>query len=114
MATLTKESSAYRGPERRRYRVYRTQNSDYYCRDDVCIAVCDQKTGKAVPNHPALGLRLTGGISFAPDGDVTSMTHRGDVPQPGETLFFAENGDMDRSIRTSALAEVTRPRRDAN
>ena len=94
--------------------MYRTQNSDYYCKDDVCIAVCDQKTGELVPDHPALGLRLTGGICFAQDGDVTSLTRRGDVPQPGETLFFSANGDLERSIRTSALAEVTRPRRDDN
>ena len=113
MAILTKESTAYRGPERRRYRVYRTQNSDYYCREDVCIAVVDRETSKPIPDHPALGLRLSGGICFTPDGGVTSLTRRGEVPQPGETLFFAANGDLERSIRTSALAEVTRPRRDA-
>lgn len=109
MAILTKESTPYRGPERRRYRVYRTQNTDYYCREDVCIAVGDQRTGKVIPDHPALGLRMSGGICFTPDGEVASFTQRGDVPQPGENLFFSANDNLEQSIRTSALTEVTRP-----
>lgn len=112
MATLSEEYTPYHGPERRRNRVYRTQNSEYYCREDVCIAVRNRQTGDFIPHHRAIGLRMSGGIAFSKEGEMLSFTKRGEVPQRGENLFFSETGNLERSVRTSALTEVTRPPAD--
>ena len=36
----------YRGPERRRHRVFVTRNTEYHFRDGFCIAVRDRRTGQ--------------------------------------------------------------------
>jgi hypothetical protein len=109
MATVHEPQARYQGPERRRNRVYRTKNSEYYCRDDVCIAVRNRKTGAFCPAHSAIGLRMSGGIRFTPDGEVLSVSKRGEVPHLGENLFFSRNGKLGNGVRTSALTEVARP-----
>lgn len=102
----------HRGPERRRNRVYRTHNSEYHCRDDVCVGVRDVASGDFLPAHPALGMRMTGGIRFTPDGSVESFSVRGELPHVGESLYFS-GGSPDFAVRTSALESVERPPLDA-
>ena len=58
----TAEQSTYRGPERRRHRVLVTANSEYHCRDDICVAVRDRRTDRFVGDHPALGKHISGGL----------------------------------------------------
>ena len=108
MATVHEPEAAEQAPERQRDRVYRTRNSEYYCRADVCVAVRDRKTGVFRPRHRAVGLRMSGGIRITPNGQVLSVSKRGEVPHPGETLFFSANGKPGTGVRTSALTEVTR------
>ncbi len=99
---------AYRGPERRRHRVFLTLNSEYHCRDDICIAVRNLKTGRFNPNHPALGRRMTGGIRFNEEGSVASFSRPGEQPHIGETLFFSDEA-VELSLQTSALKAIERP-----
>jgi hypothetical protein len=104
--------TSYRGPERRRNRVYRTHNSEYLCRDGICVAVRDVASGDYLPAHPALGMRMTGGIRFTRDGTVESFSVPGELPHVGESLYFSD-GSPDFTVRTSALERIERPSDDA-
>jgi hypothetical protein len=101
-------SRAYRGAERRHHQVFVTRNSEYHCRDDLCVAVRDLATGEFQPQHSAIGKRMTGGIRFDEDGRVVSFSRRGEEPHLGENLIFSD-GSFDRELRTSAFRRVTRP-----
>ena len=57
----------YRGPERRRHRIFVTRNTEYHFRDDVCVAVRDRRTGSFLQGHLALCRPLHGGIRFFPE-----------------------------------------------
>lgn len=103
-----KRRHGYEGPERRHHRVFRTLNSEYHCRDDVCVAVRDLRTGEFVDDHPAIGQLMSGGIAFDDEGGIRSFSLRGQDPHPGESLFFADE-KRQRSVRTSALRSVERP-----
>ncbi len=99
--------SGYSGVERRRHRVYVTHNTEYHTRDDLCIAVRDRKTGQWVPNHKALGHRMTGSLH--------TPTHAGDfpfryAPEPGDQVVFDDG--RKHHVITSELERVTRPPRD--
>lgn len=101
------EPSNYRGPERRRHRMLVTRNSEYHCRDDVCVAVRDRRTHRFVAEHPALGKHISGGIRFNDNGGLESATSGTDV-LPGQQVCFAD-GDSDRTLITSPLAAIERP-----
>jgi hypothetical protein len=117
--------AAYRGPERRRHRVFVTRNTEYHFRDGFCIAVRDRRTGDFLEGHLALHRRISGGLKFFGNGGITP---NGGEPQPGESLYFAGNGgDADddrpagpasrhvartRELVTSPLENVVRPSRD--
>jgi hypothetical protein len=98
--TLT---SKYRGPERRRHRVYVTRNTEYHFRDGFCVAVRDRRTGEFLQGHLALHRRVQGGLKFFDNGGIAP--NAGD-PQPGESLYFASDG---RDLVTSPLEAVERP-----
>lgn len=98
----------YTGPERRRHRVFVTQNTEYHCRDDVCVAVRRLKDGQFLDHHPALGRRMTGAIRFADDGEVLSYSPRGAQPHLGEVLYFSDE-DADLSLQTTPLRGIERP-----
>ena len=106
----TSEHTSYRGPERRRHRVFVTRNSEYHCRDGVCVAVRDRSTRRFVAEHPALGKRVTGGLRFKHDGGIESMTTSADV-KPGEQVCFTAEGD-ERTLITSPLKAIERPPKD--
>jgi hypothetical protein len=106
--SIFKRRHAYRGPERRHHRVFKTQNREYHCRDELCVAVRDLKTGDFVEDHAAIGKHLTGGIRFTDDGGVASYSVRGEQPHPGESLFFSDES-TDYEVRTSGLLAVERP-----
>ena len=108
MAILFRKTRRHRGPERRHHRMFLTRNSEYHCRDGTCVAVRDLVTGKFRHDHPAIGRHMTGGIRFALDGSVQSITQCGEEPHVGESLFFS-NGKLDEELRTSALRTITRP-----
>jgi hypothetical protein len=97
--------SRYRGPERRRHRVYVTRNTEYHFRDGFCVAVRDRRTGEYLQGHLALHRRVQGGLKFFDNGGIAP--NAGD-PRPGESLYFASDG---RDLVTSPLEAVERPER---
>ena len=99
---------SYRGPERRRNHVLVTQNREYHVHDDRCVAVRDRKTHQFVPDHPALGKQLTGGMKTR-DGDILGVSPP-DSLEPGERICFsARDGRIDKDVLTSALVGIERP-----
>lgn len=103
MAAKTAESEQYRGPERRRYRLFVTRNTEYHCRDNVCVAVRDRRSDVWVRAHLALHRRVTGGVKVLPNGTAIPSC---DDPRVGEALYFGEDG---RELITSVLCGVERP-----
>jgi hypothetical protein len=49
---------AYKGPERRIHRIYRTSNREYHVRDGRCVAVRNLGTKVWISNHEAIGMHL--------------------------------------------------------
>jgi hypothetical protein len=96
----------YPGPERRRHRVYITRNTEYHFRDRVCIAVRDRTSGRWLASHLALNRKLSGGVSFQPNGTVVPALSG---PGVGDALFFGAGG---RELVTSLLCAVDRPGKD--
>ena len=106
----------YRGPERRRHRVFVTRNTEYHFRDGFCIAVRDRRTGDFLEGHLALQRRVNGGLRFFPNGGIAPNSGE---PSPGESLYFAGEGEdphseaaRTRELVTSPLESVERPTRE--
>jgi hypothetical protein len=100
----------YRGPERRRHRVFVTRNSEYHCRDNICVAVRSLRSGEFHEDHPAIGRRMVGGIGVSADGILESFSRKGESPSPGESLFFSDDS-VRYPLRTSPLCAIQRPSR---
>ncbi len=105
------EQTSYRGPERRRHRVFVTRNSEYHCRDGECVAVRDRRTGHFLAEHAAIGKHITGGFRFNDNGGIVSASIGAD-PKPGEQVCFSDESDTDRSLITSPLSSIERPPKD--
>jgi hypothetical protein len=90
-------SRAYAGPERRRRCVYATKNSEYHCRDGVCIAVRDRQSRKFLRLHAAIGRRAFA-LGGAGEGRVGFGVGEGE--SPARVLF------------TSPILSVERPPRE--
>jgi len=104
------EQTNYRGPERRRHRVFVTRNTEYHCRDGVCVAVRDRRTRQFVETHAALGKHVSGGLRFNQNGGIESASASTDL-QLGEQVCFSSD-DNDRSVITSPLSAIERPPKD--
>lgn len=89
------------GQERRRHRLFVTQNTEYHLRDRKCVGVRDLWSGQWHQEHPAVGRQLFGAVMPGPGG-LEPISD----PQPNCLLWF-ENGEND--ILTSRLSVVTRP-----
>ncbi|MGC6416849.1 MAG: hypothetical protein ACON3Z_07015 [Bradymonadia bacterium] len=87
--------------ERRKHRLFVTQNTEYHLREETCVGVRDLWSGRWREDHPAVGRRLFGAVIPGPDG----------LEQIGEPsvncLLWFENGEND--ILTSRLTAITRP-----
>jgi hypothetical protein len=105
---LTEVPRDYKGPERRRHRVYVTRNTEYHFRDGFCVAVRDRKSGDFLHGHLALHRRVDGGLKFFENGGIAP--NPGD-PRPGESLYFATEGP---DLVTSPLEGVERPSREVS
>ncbi len=101
-----KAESSYRGPDRRKNRVFVTKNTEYHFRGELCVAVRDRSSGKWLPSHLAIGRRLSGGVHFHPNGTAVPVC---DKPAVGEALYFADDG---RELITSAVCGLERPSRE--
>jgi hypothetical protein len=98
----------YKGPDRRRHRVYVTRNTEYHFRDGFCVAVRDRKSGEFLHGHLALQRRVDGGLKFFENGGIAP--NPGD-PKPGESLYFATQGP---DLVTSPLVGVERPSKEVS
>jgi hypothetical protein len=114
--TALAREPGYRGPERRRHRVFVTRNTEYHFRDGFCIAVRDRRTGDFLEGHLALHRRVDGGLRFFPNGGI--LPNDGE-PLPGDSLYFAGEGEdphseaaRTRELVTSPLESVERPTRE--
>ncbi len=107
--STTAEHTSYRGAERRHHRVLVTLNSEYHCRDCVCVAVRDRRTLQFVAEHPALGKHISGAIRVNANGGIESAT-TGTDPKPGEQVLF--EADDEQTVITSQLSAIERPPRD--
>jgi hypothetical protein len=111
---LEAQPKNYRGPERRRHRVFVTRNTEYHFRDGFCIAVRDRRTGHFLQGHLALHRRVQGGLRFFTNGGIHP---NGGEPRPGESLYFASDGRDPkgddafriRDLVTSPLESIERP-----
>jgi hypothetical protein len=104
-------SRAFAGTERRRHTVLITRNSEYHCRDGVCIAVRDGRTGRVVLEHHAVGLSLSGAIGYDAEGDIDHVSPPEDL-HPGEHLCFSARGKRcEEEVITSLLIAIERPPR---
>jgi hypothetical protein len=99
----------YSGPERRRRRVYVTQNHEYHCNDGVCIAVRDTQASHFVPRHAAIGKKVTGALVLGGRG-VVSMFLPEEVA-PGRRIYFSVDVQDPNAVMTSALKSIERPSR---
>lgn len=104
-ATVSQEEN-FKGPERRRHRVYVTRNTEYHFRDGFCVAVRDRRSGDFLHGHLALRRRIHGGLKFYLNGAI--VPNLGE-PAPGEALYFAYEG---RDLVTSPLEAVERPAKE--
>lgn len=95
--------SDYKGPERRRRKIYFTRNTEYHFLDEVCVAVRHRDSGQWRVAHVALHRKLTGCVGFTPDGQVHP---KAEPPGIGDALFFATDG---ADVITSVLTGIGRP-----
>jgi hypothetical protein len=113
MGSLTEDNArAYVGPERRRNQVLVTHNSEYHCRDGVCVGVCDRHTRDFVLDHPALGKRMAGGMRFSSEGGIEEATPPESIFAGEQLCFSSCDGDLEHDIITSPLLAVERPSKD--
>jgi hypothetical protein len=106
MSEIAAESQNFKGPERRRHRVYVTKNTEYHFRDGYCVAVRDRRSGSFVTGHLALRRRIHGGLRFYLNGAI--VPNLGE-PKPGEAMFFSTEG---RDLITSPVVSIDRPAKD--
>lgn len=105
-------AGVYQGPERRRHSVLVTHHTEYHCRDGVCVAVRDRRTGEFLPAHTAIGRHNGGSIRFNDNGGIADA-HAANDPRVGEQICFSSHVlDDPGNILTSALDEVTRPTKE--
>jgi hypothetical protein len=102
--------SEYSGPDRRRRRCYVTQNHEYHCKDGICVAVRDTRSGDFIPKHAAVGKTLTGALVLK-GGGIESISPPEDLA-PGQRMHFAVDADDRRDVLTSSLKSIERPPRE--
>jgi hypothetical protein len=113
MSNVTQSEDRYVGPERRRHRVYVTRNSEYHCRDGVCVAVKNKKSGVFIPGHVALGRHIRVGLRFDESGAVSAISQP-ENPRMGDQVCFSAS-DAAHSftdVVTSPLETVERPTKE--
>ncbi|HEY2510294.1 MAG TPA: hypothetical protein VGI39_05545 [Polyangiaceae bacterium] len=99
----------YAGPERRRRRVYVTQNREYHCRDEICIAVRDLQTGQFIDGHRAIGKTATAAVAM--QGSLIASISSPATASPGVRMQFSEHPDDPDDVLTSELIAIARPLR---
>jgi hypothetical protein len=98
--------------ERRHHQVFVTHNSEYHCRDGVCVAVRDRHSGAFLPTHGAIGKRIAGSFEVTEEGGIGAVEPPGSE-RPGHKLCLSSHdGDLEHDILTSELLAIERPPKD--
>jgi hypothetical protein len=103
-------NDSYAGPERRHRRVFVTNNHEYHCLDDVCIAVRDVTTEAFLRKHPAMGKTVSSALRLGPGG-VQSTASPAEA-RTGERIHLVEGVDDLQYVLTSPLKKIERPMPD--
>lgn len=112
MLTVDHGTSAYGGPERRRHRVFVTKNSEYHCRDGVCLAVRSRRTGAFQRGHLALGKRVTAGLVLDERGLISQIFEPREMCVGHRMWLSAGDEDPEHEVITSTLHSTKRPARE--
>lgn len=99
----------YQGPDRRRHRVFVTKNSEYHCRDGICVAVRDVTTGHFRDGHQALGKKISSSIRFSEGGGIAAISKPGETHVGEQLCFSSDHRGLDHEIITSAVRSIERP-----
>ena len=87
-----------------------TQNHEYHCKDGICVAVRDLRTGEFVPRHGAVGKKATGAVVLRGSG-IESIVPPEDA-SPGQRMHFAVDVDDRTDVLTSSVTAIERPPRE--
>ena len=98
----------YSGPERRKRRVYVTQNHEYHCKDGVCMAVRDTQTGNFLAKHVALGKRVSGAFMLRGRRGIRAVFLPENVA-PGQRVYFSVDAQDPSAVITSSVKSIERP-----
>jgi hypothetical protein len=115
MATATTSTSEgfprsrYVGPERRKHRVFVTRNSEYHCRDEICVAVRDLRSGTFLPRHRAIGRRMTASFRVNAEGGIDGVARVDEVHVGEQLCFTAMDHAEGHELLTSPVRAVERP-----
>lgn len=91
---------SYKGPERRKYRVFITENTEYHMREQTCVAVRDNKSRQWLNEHQAVGSKVIGGVLVASSGSWKVNFGAADI---GERICFASD------LLTTPVRDISRP-----
>jgi hypothetical protein len=101
----------YSGPERRAHRLYVTRNHEYHCRNEICVAVRDIRTGEFVRHHMAIGKKASASLRLGENGiESISMPNETHV---GERLHFTSGPEDHHDVLTSPVQAIERPPKEA-
>jgi len=102
------DDSSRRGfVERRRHKVYITQNTEYHLRNDTCVGIKSCRDGSWIRDNKVLMARLVGAVDSV--GELAE--HRCGMPEVGKyLLFLSDEGEL---IVTTKLENIDRPFKDA-
>lgn len=93
--------------ERRRHKVFVTQNTEYHLRDDICVAVRDTRVGAWSRGSKLLSARLMGAVESYRELSSNSCS----PPEPGKyLLFMTGEGEL---LVTTRLENIERPAKEA-
>lgn len=112
MFTDASSAGAFSGPDRRRHVLFRTRNTEYHLRGDLCVGVRDPETGKFIDDHPAVGRKFSGALRYNRNGEISTFVRPDELPDVGDVLFFSA-GKLETELRTTAVRDIQRPPKDA-
>ena len=113
MLTVHRGSAeTWRGPERRRRCVFVTTNSEYHCRDGVCVAVRSRKTGAFQLWHAAIGKRVSAGLVLDERGIISGIFEPGSMCIGHRMWLSAGDENPEHEIITSTVRSIDRPAKE--
>lgn len=108
-SSMTSDMRPYKGPDRRRHRMFVTRNSEYHCRDGRCVAVRDRHTGEFIRGHHAIGKKVSAGIRFNDDGGIAQVSPPESLIEGEQLCFSSRVDEQEFDVVTSPLLKIDRP-----